>query len=128
MENLLTFLSPVELLATLFGLTCVWLTLKENIWCWPAGLVQVTRERDPADLLKLFVDPPFIGRGLGRCLFDWACACARVQGARALTIESDPDALPFYLAMGARRTGWAPSGSIPGRRLPLLELRLPGAP
>ncbi|MBN1944519.1 MAG: nicotinamide mononucleotide transporter [Bradymonadales bacterium] len=39
---MLTFLSPVELLATLFGLTCVWLTLRENIWCWPAGLVQVS--------------------------------------------------------------------------------------
>jgi nicotinamide mononucleotide transporter len=32
----------IELVATLFGLICVILTLKENIWCWPTGLVQVS--------------------------------------------------------------------------------------
>ena len=32
----------MELTATVFGLLCVWLTLRESIWCWVAGLVQVT--------------------------------------------------------------------------------------
>ncbi|THB63653.1 MAG: nicotinamide riboside transporter PnuC [Desulfovibrio sp.] len=32
----------VEIVAALFGAVCVWLTLKENIWCWGAGLVQVS--------------------------------------------------------------------------------------
>lgn len=36
----------------------------------------------------------------------------------------DPDAVPFYEAMGARHAGAVPSGSIPGRMLPLMELRL----
>jgi nicotinamide mononucleotide transporter len=27
--------------ATLTGLLCVWLTTKENIWCWPIGLINV---------------------------------------------------------------------------------------
>ena len=31
----------IEALATLFGLLCVWLTIKQNILCWPTGLVQV---------------------------------------------------------------------------------------
>ncbi|MBN1185552.1 MAG: nicotinamide mononucleotide transporter [Bacteroidales bacterium] len=31
----------IEGIATFFGLICVWLTIKENIWCWPTGLVQV---------------------------------------------------------------------------------------
>lgn len=33
--------SPLEMLATLTGLLCVWLTTKENIWCWPIGLINV---------------------------------------------------------------------------------------
>lgn len=31
----------MEIIATVFGLTCVWLTIRQNMWCWPAGLVQV---------------------------------------------------------------------------------------
>jgi nicotinamide mononucleotide transporter len=32
----------IEAVAVIFGLTCVWLTIKQNIWCWPTGLVQVS--------------------------------------------------------------------------------------
>jgi nicotinamide mononucleotide transporter len=32
---------PVEIVAVVFGLLCVWLTTRQSIWCWPAGLVQV---------------------------------------------------------------------------------------
>lgn len=35
-------LDPIEITATIFGLICVILTIKENIWCWPTGLVQVS--------------------------------------------------------------------------------------
>lgn len=31
----------IEAIAVVFGITCVWLTIKQNIWCWPTGLVQV---------------------------------------------------------------------------------------
>jgi nicotinamide mononucleotide transporter len=31
----------IELFAVISGLVCVWLTVKENIWCWPTGLVSV---------------------------------------------------------------------------------------
>jgi nicotinamide mononucleotide transporter len=34
--------SPVEIVAVVFGLLCVWLTTRQSIWCWPAGLVNVT--------------------------------------------------------------------------------------
>jgi len=34
-------MSPVEIVATIFGLLCVYFTVKQNIWCWPTGLVQV---------------------------------------------------------------------------------------
>jgi nicotinamide mononucleotide transporter len=34
-------MTTIEIIATVFGLTCVWLTVRQNIWCWPAGLIQV---------------------------------------------------------------------------------------
>jgi len=89
-----------------------------------AGVVQVSSEGAEADLLKLFVDPPAMGAGVGRALFDWAVEAAREAGAARLLIEADPDAAPFYERIGARRIGDAPSGSIPGRRLPLLAFAL----
>jgi nicotinamide mononucleotide transporter len=32
----------LEAAAVVFGLLCVWFTIRQNIWCWPTGLVQVT--------------------------------------------------------------------------------------
>jgi nicotinamide mononucleotide transporter len=34
-------LLALEIFATIFGVLCVWLTVRQNIWCWPTGLVQV---------------------------------------------------------------------------------------
>ncbi len=31
----------IELIAAVSGLICVWLTIRQNIWCWPVGLLQV---------------------------------------------------------------------------------------
>jgi hypothetical protein len=45
-----------------------------------------------------------------------------------MRIEADPHAEAFYLGRGARCVGTAPSGSIPGRMLPLLEIDLSEAP
>ena len=35
-------MTGIESLAVLFGLLCVWFCIRQNIWCWPTGLVQVT--------------------------------------------------------------------------------------
>ncbi|MFF8911902.1 GNAT family N-acetyltransferase [Streptomyces sp. NPDC015032] len=69
----------------------------------------------------MFVAPDAIGRGIGRLLFEHTMTEARRLGFVRLTIDADPNAEPFYLAMGAVRIGAIPSGSIPGRELPLLE-------
>lgn len=93
----------------------------------PVGLVQVKVEEDVCDLLKLFVEPSEMGNGHGTVLFEWAVSEARRLGAELMTIEADPDAVPFYRSKGARIVGTAPSGSLRGRELPLLELPLAGA-
>ncbi|MFJ5120675.1 GNAT family N-acetyltransferase [Kitasatospora sp. NPDC088548] len=76
------------------------------------------------ELGMLFVEPDTIGRGVGGRLFQHLREQAVALGFHRLTIDADPNAEPFYLAMGATRIGVTPSGSIPGRELPLLALDL----
>ena len=85
-----------------------------------AGLAQVGRKGADADLLLLYVEPAAMGYGVGRALFDWCLKTALTMAAPQLLIEADPHAASFYEKMGATRIGEAPSGSIPGRVLPLL--------
>ena len=79
---------------------------------------------EAAELDALFVDPPAIGTGIGGRLMSEALRLAREQGRRTVGIDADPDAEPFYRRYGARRVGEVPSGSIPGRTLPRLEIDL----
>lgn len=32
-------MNPIEILATAFTLVCVWLTVRQNIWCWITGII-----------------------------------------------------------------------------------------
>lgn len=77
-----------------------------------------------AELESLFVDPPFIGLGVGRALMEMAIAVARKEGAQRIGILSDPQAKGFYERMGARWIADAPSDAIPGRVLPQMELHV----
>ena len=52
-------------------------------------------------LEDLWVDPAAMGRGLGRRLFEQACARARELGATRLEWEAEPNAVGFYERMGA---------------------------
>lgn len=72
----------------------------------------------------MFVDPGRLRQGIGRALWRHLLDTARSLGVTRILIDSDPFAEPFYRAMGARRTGDAPSASIPGRMLPRLEVEL----
>jgi GNAT superfamily N-acetyltransferase len=76
------------------------------------------------ELTNLWVDRPHIGTGIGRALLDHAVGIAGKLGVQRLRIEADPGAESFYRRMGAIRVGLTPSGSIPGRSLPLMELLL----
>jgi GNAT superfamily N-acetyltransferase len=88
------------------------------------GMACVLQDGDMADLDALFVDPPAIGSGAGRALFEAAVVLARRQGARRMTILADPNAAAFYERMGARYLRNAPSDAIPGRTLPFYEYDL----
>jgi GNAT superfamily N-acetyltransferase len=88
------------------------------------GVASIAPDGDAADLDVLFIDPPAIGSGAGRRLFEAAAGLARQLGAQRMTILADPHAAAFYERMGARFLRNAPSDAIPGRTLPLYEYDL----
>ena len=55
-----------------------------------------------------------------RALMAHALTTLASRGTRTLIVQSDPNSAPFYRACGGRLIGERPSGSIPGRSLPLL--------
>jgi predicted N-acetyltransferase YhbS len=91
-----------------------------------AGMVALGPAEQPntLDLDKLFIEPQRIRTGVGRVLMAHAIEEARRRGAKRLTILSDPYAAGFYERNGARRIGEAPSDAIPGRSVPLYEIKL----
>jgi ribosomal protein S18 acetylase RimI-like enzyme len=90
----------------------------------PLGFYRLRGDGAEGELVDLWVAPEAIGRGLGRRLWRHALATARRRGFRALTLQSDPHAEGFYLAMGARRVGESASTVVPGRMLPLMRVDL----
>ncbi|MER5700259.1 GNAT family N-acetyltransferase [Streptomyces mirabilis] len=82
------------------------------------GFTTLEGEPPTGVLGMMFVDPRAIGQGIGRLLFEHTIAAGRDLGFTQLTIDADPNAEPFYRAMGAVRVGNVPSGSIAGRVLP----------
>jgi GNAT superfamily N-acetyltransferase len=79
-----------------------------------------------AELEHLWVEPVWIGRAIGRALFERAVVVAREEDARELRVVADPHAAGFYLRMGAVQVGEQPS-KIAGRCLPVLTFDLGGS-
>ena len=93
----------------------------------PAGVLgfySIDDQPPYGELGNLWVVPESIGTGLGRKLWQHAVAAAGEAGYTSLRIAADPNAVGFYQAMGARQVGEAPSGSVAGRRLPVLLFML----
>ena len=49
-------MSLLEILGVATGLLCVWLTVRENIWCWPAGIVNAALFLAMFGLERLYAD------------------------------------------------------------------------
>ena len=88
------------------------------------GLVRVEPGGEAAELGLMFVDPPAIGSGAGRILFEAAVVLARRLGAKRMVILADPNAAAFYQRMGACFLRNEPSDAIPGRTLPFYDYDL----
>jgi N-acetylglutamate synthase-like GNAT family acetyltransferase len=88
------------------------------------GFYQLRQDGAAAEVRMMFVAPEALRSGLGRRLWAHLEDTARAAGVTRLEVDSDPHAEGFYRAMGMRRVGEAPSGSIPGRMLPHLAKEL----
>jgi GNAT superfamily N-acetyltransferase len=75
---------------------------------------------------NLFIHPDFIGKGVGRALFEHALAQCRTLGKTQMQWESDPNASAFYDHMGARRIG--EKSADYGRTLPIYSIEVPPLP
>lgn len=76
----------------------------------------------PAILEDLWVLPAFMGKGIGRRLFEHAVDQAGRNGAQNIELDADPNAVPFYERMGCRVIGETPSEW--GRVIPRMRYNL----
>ncbi len=86
--------------------------------------LETDRSRSSGELAACFVEPGFQGKGVGRVLFEHFIAKARALKLKHIWLDADPSAEPFYARMGFVTTKRVPSGSIPGRTLPRMEMNL----
>ncbi|HNB36801.1 MAG TPA: GNAT family N-acetyltransferase [Anaerolineales bacterium] len=71
----------------------------------PIAYYSLSENEEGLWLDNLWVLPEYIGKGLGRQLFEHARVQSRLRGASVLNIEADPNAEAFYQHMGAQRVG-----------------------
>ena len=74
------------------------------------------------ELEALFVEPQHIRRGIGRLLVANTLKRVAKRGDKKLLIQSDPNAVNFYLAVGGTLVGSRESASVPDRYLPIYEI------
>ena len=86
------------------------------------GWHRVTDHGERAELEDLWLEPPVIGTGLGRFLFQHAVGVAADMGATRMEWDADPYAVGFYLAVGGEEIGETPSAAEPGRMLPRMRI------
>jgi GNAT superfamily N-acetyltransferase len=91
-----------------------------------AGMIALRLEPEAAkaEIEYFFVEPALHGRGIGAALAAAALAACRLKGVKLVSVDADPNAEVIYRRFGFQSTGRSPSGSIPGRTLPRMELHL----
>lgn len=97
----------IEITATIFGLICVVLTIRRNIWCWPTGLVQVILFIAVFYHAKLYSDLILHGIYVFLQLYGWHCWRASDHGAadEKISIGSLPlPQLGLWIATAAAGT------------------------
>jgi GNAT superfamily N-acetyltransferase len=99
---------------------------------WAAGervgfAVVLRPHEGVAELDGLFVKPAFWGRAIGRRLIADVVRMAIAEGAGALDVTANPEALGFYLQCGFARTGSAPTRFGPALRMRRVTGREAGA-
>lgn len=83
-----------------------------------AGFTRVSSQ--DIELAELFVDPEFMGRGIGRSLVNLVADNARQTGCANVIVDANPAAIPFYRALGFADAPQNPEHAGKTLNLPLL--------
>lgn len=75
-------------------------------------------------LEDLFIHPDYIGKGLGKVLWNDLIIKAKDHELDVFQLDSDPNAVQFYLRTGAYIIGERKSTVLPDRTFPLMEFKL----
>ena len=98
--------SPYEVAAVLFGIVGVYLTVRENVWCWPTGLVNVGLSILVFWQARLYADMGLQVVYVLLCLYGWYEWLHGGPGRSALVVTRTPrPALPALAALGLAGAG-----------------------
>ena len=97
-----------------------WVATEDN----PLGCVCLRYEDAVGTINTFFIHPDHKRKGIGRALWQKVREIADAKDLTHLKLDADPAAVPFYEALGFVTVGEAPSGAIPGRLLPHMQLCL----
>ncbi len=91
----------------------------------PIGFYTLLEKDGNAWLENLWVMPAQMGQGVGNALFNHAIHLSKERGYYMLRLESDPNAVGFYIKMGAHKIDQHHS-EMEGtpRILPIMEIKL----
>jgi len=88
------------------------------------GFAALIPQGAAAVLDDLWVEPAWIGRGVGRKLFDACASRARELGAERMEWEAEPNAVGFYEKLGGRYLRDS-EPTVWGRIVPVMGIDLP---
>ena len=91
-----------EVAGVLFGIVAVWLTTRQNVWCWPTGLVNVALFTIVFYQARLYADMGLQLVYVVLCLYGWHQWLRGGPGHGALPVSRTPRrVLVFLAALGA---------------------------
>lgn len=100
----------------------VWMLMDKGM---PVAFHALSQNEEGYELGHLWVLPEYIGRGIGKQLFDHALGRCKLLNIPALKIYVDPNAQVFYEKMGAKKINEHHSDLFgEDRILPIMEIKL----
>jgi nicotinamide mononucleotide transporter len=93
-------MNPYEVVGVAFGAIAVWLTVRENVWCWPTGLVNVLLSAIVFAQAKLYADMGLQLVYVVLCLYGWYAWLHGGVDRGALAVTRTPGVALAVLAAG----------------------------
>lgn len=93
-------MSAWEIAGVLFGVVAVWLTVRQNVWCWPTGLVNVGLFIVVFWQARLYADMGLQVVYVALCAYGWWSWLHGGEGHGALRVSRAPARLLWAVAAG----------------------------